>query len=94
MHNEIAIYAEYLVILRLSKRHITIHAVSKIEMVEVRVVRLDNRPLEHSQLLDAPDIAPVQRLLQPPAIIHQHDDDRATVKSGPFFRRCKLILQL
>jgi hypothetical protein len=54
--------------------------VSDVPGIQAVVVGPDHGTLEDVQLVDAADVLPVERFLQAPAIINQHDDDGAAVE--------------
>ena len=60
------------------------------------VVRLHHGALEKDDLINALDVVPVHRLLQPPAIVNQHDGQGAAEQPRPLdrLRRCGFPVQI
>ena len=94
MDGERAVDAGDVVELRLSELGSPVRLPSYTEVLHIQagVVGLHDSSLVDSQLVDAPYVLPVHRLLQPPTIVDQHDDDGAAVESSPLDGGCRFLL--
>ena len=66
--------------------------VSRVVAEHTVVVRLDDGAVIHPDVVDRPDIAPVQRFLQTTPVVDEHDSDGATIQPGPLDGgHCRLL---
>ena len=83
MHGVVAVHAAYLIILRDAGAALAVVFIVRIVLIPVDPQREHFIPAIHQQFINAVHIPPVQRFLQEPTIIHQHNDSSTTKQPGP-----------